>query len=41
MNLQALYDVRVAEREAGTEIRALPRRSSPKVNRKTDQKRTI
>jgi addiction module HigA family antidote len=41
MNLQALYDVRVAEREAGTEIRALPRRSSPKVNRKTDQTRTI
>ncbi|MDX2459495.1 MAG: HigA family addiction module antitoxin, partial [Gammaproteobacteria bacterium] len=35
MNLQALYDVRVAEREAGTEIRALPRRSSPKANRKT------
>lgn len=41
MNLQALYDVRVAEREAGTEIRALPRRSSPKANRKTDQTRTI
>ena len=41
MNLQALYDVRVAEREAGTEIRALPRRSSSKANRKTDQTRRI
>jgi antitoxin HigA-1 len=26
MNLQALYDVRVAEREAGTEIKRLPTR---------------
>ena len=26
MNLQALYDVRTAEREAGKEIRALPRK---------------
>jgi len=34
MNLQALYDVRVAEQEAGTEIKRLPtRRTTPKADR--------
>ena len=34
MNLQALYDVRVAEQEAGTEIERLPTRlTSPKTDR--------
>ncbi|MBL8528759.1 MAG: HigA family addiction module antidote protein [Burkholderiales bacterium] len=33
MNLQALYDVRVAEREAGTEIKRLPTRpATPKTD---------
>ncbi len=41
MNLQALYDVRMAERDAGTEIRTLPTRSGTKAKRKTDQTRTI
>ena len=39
MNLQALYDVRLAEREAGAEIKALPRRPSAKLQRKTEQPR--
>lgn len=34
MNLQALYDVRVAEQEAGTEIKRLPTRpATPKTDR--------
>lgn len=34
MNLQALYDVRVAEQEAGTEIKRLPTRpTTPKTDR--------
>ena len=41
MNLQALYDVRLAEREAGAEIRALPTRSVNKAKRKTDRTQTI
>jgi addiction module HigA family antidote len=41
MNLQALYDVRMAEREAGTEIRTLPTRSAIKSKRKTDRTQTI
>jgi len=33
MNLQALYDVRVAEQEAGTEIKRLPTRpATPKTD---------
>jgi len=39
MNLQALYDVRLAEREAGAEIKALPRRPSAKLQGKTEQPR--
>jgi addiction module HigA family antidote len=41
MNLQALYDVRMAEKEAGAEIRVLPTRSATKAGRKTDQVRTV
>ena len=37
MNLQALYDVRVAEQEAGTEIRLLPTR--PATQGKADESR--
>ena len=34
INLQALYDVRVAEQEAGTEIKRLPTRpATPKTDR--------
>jgi addiction module HigA family antidote len=36
MNLQALYDVRIAEQEAGTEIKDLPTRPG---NRKTHHPR--
>jgi antitoxin HigA-1 len=36
MNLQALYDVRLAEREAGKEIRALPTKPAPDAKRKTE-----
>ena len=36
MNLQALYDVRVAEQEAGKEIKSLPTRS---MNFKTQDRR--
>ncbi len=38
MNLQALYDVRMAEQEAGTEIKRLPTRPGKP---KTDQPRTV
>ena len=38
MNLQALYDVRVAEQEAGTEIKTLPTKP---VRRKANQARTV
>jgi antitoxin HigA-1 len=31
MNLQALYDVRLAEREAGVEIKCLPRKPTTKA----------
>lgn len=31
MNLQALYDLRVAERESGAEVAALPRRAAEHV----------
>jgi addiction module HigA family antidote len=41
MNLQTLYDVRLAEREAGTEIRTLPTRAVTKAKRKTDRTQTI
>jgi len=37
MNLQALYDVRVAEQEAGTEIKALP--TKPGTKAKPDRMR--
>jgi len=37
MNLQALYDVRLAEQQAGTEIRSLPRKPA---KRKTDHQRS-
>jgi len=39
MNLQALYDVRVAEQEAGKEIRALPTRPAAKAKPGTSQPR--
>ena len=35
MNLQALYDVRLAEQEAGKEIKALPTKSSADAKAKT------
>jgi antitoxin HigA-1 len=35
MNLQALYDVRLAEQEAGKEIKALPTKSSADAKPKT------
>jgi antitoxin HigA-1 len=38
MNLQALYDVRMAEQEAGTEIKALPTKPA---NSKTDHPRPV
>ena len=41
MNLQALYDVRMAEKEAGTEIRALPARTAIRANGKTGQPPTV
>ena len=41
MNLQALYDVRMAEKEAGAEIRALPTRTATRANRKTVQPPTV
>jgi addiction module HigA family antidote len=37
MNLQTLYDVRVAEQQAGAEIRSLPTRPA---KAKTDQRRS-
>jgi addiction module HigA family antidote len=37
MNLQALYDVRLAEREAGKEIKALPRKRSTKATHKPER----
>ena len=37
MNLQALHDVRIAEQEAGAEIKELPRRPVIKGARKTEQ----
>ena len=36
MNLQALYDVRLAEQEAGNEIKALPTKPSANAKSKTD-----
>jgi addiction module HigA family antidote len=39
MNLQALYDVRVAEQEAGAEIKTLPTRRA--TERKTDELRPL
>ena len=39
MNLQALYDVRVAEQEAGTEIKTLPTRRATEGN--TDESRRL
>ncbi len=39
MNLQALYDVRLADQEAGAEIKGLPRKPASKLPRKTDQPR--
>ena len=38
MNLQALYDVRIAEQEAGTEIRTLPTKPAQS---KTDHSRPV
>ena len=38
MNLQALYDVRIAEQEAGTEIRTLPTKPAKS---KTDHSRPV
>jgi antitoxin HigA-1 len=38
MNLQALYDVRLAEREAGTEIKLLPTKLA---NSKTNHTRAV
>jgi len=37
MNLQALYDVRLAEQEAGKEIKALPRKPSAKAAHKPER----
>ena len=37
MNLQALYDVRLAEQEAGAEIKGLPRRPAAKAKPKAEQ----
>lgn len=39
MNLQALYDVRMAEQEAGMEIKALPTKPVAKAKPKTDRPR--
>ena len=39
MNLQALYDMRLAEKEAGPEIKALPRKPVIKALAKTPQLR--
>jgi len=38
MNLQALYDVRLAEEQAGTEIRSLPTKPA---KRKTNHPRPV
>jgi antitoxin HigA-1 len=38
MNLQALYDVRLAEQEAGTEIKSLPTKSAKS---RTDRSRPV
>jgi len=37
MNLQALYDVRLVEQEAGQEIKALPRKPSTKATHKPER----
>lgn len=39
MNLQGLYDVRLAEKEAGAEIKGLPRKPAAKAKPKTEQPR--
>jgi addiction module HigA family antidote len=39
MNLQALYDVRMAEQEAGTEIKTLPTKPATKARPKPDRAR--
>lgn len=39
MNLQALYDVRMAEQEAGTEIKRLPTKPAGKARGKLDRPR--
>lgn len=39
MNLQALYDMRLAEQEAGAEIKGLPRKPAAKAKTKAEQAR--
>ena len=41
MNLQALYDVRMAEQEAGTEIKRLPTKPAGKARGKLDRPRPV
>jgi antitoxin HigA-1 len=41
MNLQALYDVRLAEQKAGKETRALPTKPVPDAKRRTEHPASV